>query len=50
MELTDLKSSERWKQLAEVIYGRFGLNGGYFIKTQHCFIPQQDGLIRYVLL
>jgi len=27
MELTDLMSSERWEQLAEETYVRFGLNG-----------------------
>jgi len=28
MELIDLMSSERWKQLAEETYVRFGLNSG----------------------
>ena len=39
MELTDLMSSEKWKQLAEEICDRFGLNGGVYDKNAILFHP-----------
>ena len=41
MELTDLMPIERWKQLAEDIYKRFGFNGAVYDKNNNVLVKSE---------